>query len=105
MRKYRGKIEIVYDILLAASKGARKTHIMYKANLSYKLLVNYLEEMMKANLVFSNDDGMYTLTEDGEEFLSKAKLYFHLQERVRTETDKMNNEKKDLKQMLLFLDE
>jgi len=105
MRKYRDKIEIVHDILTAVSDGARKTHIMYKANLSYKLLVSYLEEMIKADLVLSNGDGIYTLTEDGEEFLSKAKLYFHLQERVRSETDKMNNEKKDLKQMLLFLQE
>ena len=105
MRKYRDKIEIVHDILAAVSDGARKTHIMYKANLSYKLLVSYLEEMIKADLVLSDDDGIYTLTEDGEEFLSKAKLYFHLQERVRSETDKMNNEKKDLKQMLLFLQE
>jgi len=104
MRKYRDKLEIVYDILLAVSDGARKTHIMYKANLSYKLLVSYLEEMINCELVCL-DNGLYILTEGGKEFLSKAKLYFYLQERVRSETEKMNNEKNGLKQMLSLLQE
>lgn len=41
MGKYRSRVEIVADILEVASDGALKTHIMYKCNLSYKLLEQF----------------------------------------------------------------
>ena len=32
--KHRSKVDIVYDILVSAMGGAKKTHILYKANIS-----------------------------------------------------------------------
>jgi predicted transcriptional regulator len=39
---------------------------MYRANLSYKLLIVYLEEMITADLVLLTDDEQYILTEKGK---------------------------------------
>ena len=53
MVKKRNKVEIVNDILSSIQhKGEIKpTHIMYKSNLSHKLLNSYLEELMEKELV------------------------------------------------------
>jgi len=51
MAKYRSRLEIVADVLGVVSGGARKTQIMYQANLSYKLLVHYLKDVIKMGLV------------------------------------------------------
>ena len=50
----RSRLELVFDILAAIqNKGGRikPTHIMYKSNLSHKLLNNYLEELLEKQMV------------------------------------------------------
>ncbi len=50
----RSRLELVFDILLAIqNKGGRikPTHLMYKSNLSHKLLNHYLEELIGKGLV------------------------------------------------------
>src|SRR6266550_3662675 len=42
VKKKRNSLEIVSEMLEAAWKGSRKTSIMYRTNLSYKLLVAYM---------------------------------------------------------------
>lgn len=52
--KRRSRLELIYDILLAIqNKGGiiKPTHLMYKSNLSHKLLNNYLEELIGKELV------------------------------------------------------
>lgn len=41
---YRSRYEIIADMLNVVSGRAKKTKIMYQANLSYKLLQKYLAE-------------------------------------------------------------
>jgi predicted transcriptional regulator len=48
---YRGRLDIIADILHVTGGNAKKTQIMYQANLSYKLLQRYLNEVVKASLV------------------------------------------------------
>jgi len=67
--KYRRKIEIVADILNVAKNRARKTQIMYKGNLSYKLLNKYLKMLIEANLIESENDSNYIITLNGGKFL------------------------------------
>jgi predicted transcriptional regulator len=38
---YRDKLDIIADILTVASRNAKRTQIMYQANLSYKVLCDY----------------------------------------------------------------
>ena len=50
----RSRLELIFDILLAIqNKGGRikPTHLMYKSNLSHKLLNNYIEELMGKELI------------------------------------------------------
>ena len=45
MGNYRGKLDIIADILRVVSGNAKKTQIMYQANLSYRVLQKYLAEI------------------------------------------------------------
>jgi len=38
MGKYRDRLQIIADILSVVRDGAKKTHVMYQANLSFTLL-------------------------------------------------------------------
>lgn len=100
MRKYRDRLEIVHDILSAVSDGTKKTHIMYKANLSYKLLNRYLDDLLMADLIVLQENSLYCLTERGDEFLSRCKIFFTLREQVESSIEEMNDEEMTLKQML-----
>ena len=76
MGSYRGRLEIIADILNVAKGKAKKTQIMYKANLSYKVLQRYLEETIAASLIdFENGTQCYALTEKGTKFLEAYEKY------------------------------
>lgn len=54
MGSRRSRLELIFDILQAIqNKGGRikPTHLMYKSNLSHKLLNSYLEELIGKELV------------------------------------------------------
>jgi predicted transcriptional regulator len=68
----RGKIQIMGDVLALGTSGIRKTHIMYKANLSYEQVHLYLGELIEKRLIaqdVSPDGVIYRTTEKGREFL------------------------------------
>ena len=57
MVNYRDRLDIIADILNVVSREAKKTQIMYQANLSYKVLQRYLNEIVDASLVtFENNN-------------------------------------------------
>jgi len=56
------------DILKIARGGKRKTHIMYKAKLSYSQLKVYLELLNDRGLLESNN-GFYCTTSKGLDFI------------------------------------
>lgn len=68
----RGKIEIIGDILGVCLAGdAKRTHIMYKGNLSHDMLKSYTDELVGKGLVeVIGDRGQFRTTEKGKEFLS-----------------------------------
>ena len=47
----RGKIQIMGDVLALATSGIKKTHIMYRANLSYEQVHLYLGELIGKRLI------------------------------------------------------
>tara|TARA_Y100000310_G_scaffold253384_1_gene260239 strand:+ start:622 stop:912 length:291 start_codon:yes stop_codon:yes gene_type:complete len=54
MAARRSRLELIFDILLAIqNKGGtiKPTHLMYKSNLSHKLLNSYLEELITKEMV------------------------------------------------------
>jgi predicted transcriptional regulator len=85
---YRGRLDIIADILHVASRNAKKTQIMYQANLSYKVLQRYLEEIAGAQLIsFEGGSNLYALTEKGKEFLEAYETYSktnkHIEKRLQ----------------------
>ena len=68
----RGKIQIMGDVLALGTSGIKKTHIMYRANLSYEQVHLYLGELIGKRLItqdVSSDGVVYRTTEKGREFL------------------------------------
>jgi predicted transcriptional regulator len=68
----RGKIQIMGDVLGLATSGIKKTHIMYRANLSYEQVHLYLGELIGKRLIsqdVSPDGVVYRTTTKGREFL------------------------------------
>jgi predicted transcriptional regulator len=81
----RGKIQIMGDVLALATSGVKKTHIMYRANLSYEQVYLYLRELISKRLIVqdaSPDGVLYRTTEKGREFLL---YYTHLVEFLEEE--------------------
>ena len=68
--KYRGSTEIIDSILQTIEEGSGgRTHIMYRAYLSYSQLKTYLALLENRKLiVFDENTSRYVLTEKGAQF-------------------------------------
>ena len=98
--KYRNKIEVVADVLAVAREGAKKTHIMYRGNLSFKLVNAYLSVVIKAGLIsFDDESGCYVATEKGKVFLDRFKKYKRLVSGLERQLGLIKNEMASLEQM------
>jgi predicted transcriptional regulator len=77
MGKKRDRLKIIYDILKAIHDRNDRilhTHILYKSNLSYGMLQQYLDELMFNDLVVERrhrDKKSYGLTDKGFTYLNK----------------------------------
>jgi predicted transcriptional regulator len=83
--KRRDKLYIIAEILDIARDGVLKTQIMYRANLSFTQLNNYLRLMEKASLIDKKVEGgkeFYKATPKGLEFLQR---YREIIELLKTE--------------------
>ena len=49
-------MEIVANLLTIAKNGALKTHLMYRANLSYLMVTEYLDFLCRSDLICENVD-------------------------------------------------
>ncbi len=70
----RSPMEMVCDILGVLTDGATKpTHILYKANMSWKVLAEYLEYLLGRGMIEREEQGgkrsTYRLTERGKSIL------------------------------------
>lgn len=72
----RDKIEIFADILKAAQNGAKKTHIVYKANLNFSTLKNHIKRLIEKDLLMQIEGGRYMTTRKGDEFLKQYMRLF-----------------------------
>jgi predicted transcriptional regulator len=101
MSKYRDRLQIIADMLSIARKGAKKTQIMYQANLSHRLLGRYLREVLNSGLVKFENRNRYVLTAKGKEFLNQHVEYSELCKSLEKYLNRINNEKIALKKMCL----
>ncbi|MGB3459234.1 MAG: winged helix-turn-helix domain-containing protein [Halobacteriota archaeon] len=68
-KKRRGRTDIIVDILSVAEEKAKKTQIVYKADLNFRMVEEYLPHLVDKGLI-ENTDGEYKTTEKGEIFLT-----------------------------------
>ena len=90
MAKRRTRIDIISDILEAIRKKngrIKPTHLLYKANLSYQLLNEYLSELRNKGLVEEEEVAKkkktkkeILLTKKGYEFLEQYERMKEFQE-------------------------
>lgn len=82
MSSRRSRLELVFDILQSIqNKGGRikPTHLMYKSNLSHKLLSSYMEELIAKKMIEVIEvegkkkkiNKMVSLTDKGSGFLAE----------------------------------
>ncbi len=64
----RNNLDISADILEVARGGAKKTHLVYRANLNFKLVNEYLDRLEEKGLI-EPSSGMFYTTEKGARFL------------------------------------
>jgi predicted transcriptional regulator len=90
-RKRRDKLFIMSEILEIAKGGVLKTQIMYRANLSFTQLNDYLGFMLEIHLlekIRRNDKDIYRSTEKGIDFLER---YRQIAELLKNEDDNIRN--------------
>ena len=74
--QHRTSLQILAEILKIVRGGARKTRIMYQANLSFSMLKKYLNYAQETELVVCQKNGScYFATPKGHEFLEKYERY------------------------------
>ena len=72
MHRYRNRIDIIAELLNAASAGSTKTKMMYKAMLSHEQLKEYLHMLAENGLIMYNEDSQrFTTTHKGYQFLQR----------------------------------
>ena len=97
---YRSRLEIIADILQVVDLTAKKTQIMFQANLSYQVLQKYLAEVTNACLVnFEQERQCYLLTDKGRGFLNTYNQYCVNNKRIEERLNDINNTKKVLEEL------
>lgn len=100
MGSYRSKLDIIADMLLVVSRRAKKTQIMYQANLSYNVLTKYLTEVIDACLInFERNEQCYVLTSKGRRFLEKYKEYSRHNKHVEKQLNDVQEKRKLLEEL------
>jgi predicted transcriptional regulator len=90
-RKRRDKLFIISEILEIAKGGVLKTQIMYRANLSFTQLNDYLGFMLEIHLlekIRPNDKNLYRSTKKGIDFLER---YRQIAELLKNEDGNIRN--------------
>ena len=80
MTKKRNRLEIIKDILetIKSKNGKIKpTHILYKSNLSYGMMDEYLKELIQKQFILEQpmkNGKTYSITEKGLHYLEQYKV-------------------------------
>jgi len=101
---YRSRLEIVKDILNllddTGKLGTKKTHIMYGANLSYRLLTRYMDDILTAGLAEYYEESSYRITSKGKRFLNFYEEYEDERREIEKHVVTLNNGREELEKML-----
>ena len=80
MSKKRNHLEVIRDILQVINNRngiIKPTHILYKSNLSYQMMEEYLSELIEKKFIVEHkakEGKTYSITEKGFNYLNKYSL-------------------------------
>jgi predicted transcriptional regulator len=88
-------MEILAEILQVVRNGARKTRIMYQANLSFSLMKRYLDYALEAELIATPPENncYYFATPKGREFLERYDKYLLRNKQLEDQQRAIDREK------------
>ncbi len=66
----RNNLDICADILRVSRGGAKKTHLVYKANLNFNIVKKYISGLTESGLLEKNGERFY-VTEEGKLFIER----------------------------------
>jgi len=77
MSRKRSEIEILADILRVAESGAKKSHIVYKANLNFKTVEGYLNTLKSSGLITGPEsrNNIFSTTEKGIGYINHFEMF------------------------------
>jgi predicted transcriptional regulator len=87
VKKNRDRLDIVRDMLSVALAKAKKTKIMYMANLNFEQVEKYLKMLLEQELLEQDCYCFYLITRKGREFL---RVYDDYVERRRRIVEQVN---------------
>ena len=99
MNKNRCSLDIAREVLSIASVRARKTRIMYGANLSFRQVQKYLSTLLNNGLLEHDVDSGYLITEAGRGFLSLYEEYLEQSKGLRYEVERNTKDRLQLESM------
>ena len=66
----RNNLDICADILRVSKGGSKKTHIVYQANLNFKMAKRYLDKLLEKELLEQKGNQFFK-TEKGSRFIEQ----------------------------------
>ncbi len=66
----RNNLDICADILRVSRGGAKKTHLVYKANLNFNIVKKYIAGLTESGLLEKNGERFY-VTDEGNLFIDR----------------------------------
>jgi predicted transcriptional regulator len=66
----RNNLDICADILRVSRGGAKKTHLVYKANLNFNIVKKYISGLTESGLLEKSGERFY-VTEEGKLFIDR----------------------------------
>jgi predicted transcriptional regulator len=98
IHRYRNRIDILAQLLDAASSPTTKTKMMYRAMLSYEQPKEYLVILMENDLIaYDKPSRRFSTTNKGYQFM---KRYQHLSELISLAATKVTKEEKDISNIM-----
>jgi len=70
----RNDLDICAEILQIAKDGAKKTRIVYGANLNFKIVEKYLRRLIENGLLDMMDERRFITTRKGAQFLKQYRV-------------------------------
>jgi predicted transcriptional regulator len=80
----RSKYNILVDILAQSLYGAKKTHILFKCNLSHRQLTKYLNDLQAKHMI-ETEELLWRTTDKGITFLHHCQQVIEMYEHANPE--------------------